>query len=62
MRCKACDAELNDAASTRKDEDNTFVDLCYDCLTISNTTIYEDKEADKRDMDVGLTPHSVKYT
>ena len=40
MRCKYCDITLNDKESRRRDrETGDFLDLCNECLTVSNETI-----------------------
>lgn len=31
MRCRACNAELNDYEATRKDHNDEFLDLCNTC-------------------------------
>ena len=43
MRCRACDAELNDTESTRKDpQTGEFLDLCGGCLTVIRQAEFED--------------------
>ena len=43
MRCRACDCELNDIESTRKDPNTgEFVDLCGGCLTAIRQAEFED--------------------
>ena len=41
MRCRACNVELTDYESTRKDNNGEFFDLCSDCLTEVNISLYE---------------------
>lgn len=36
MHCRACDCLLSDFESTRKYEDNTYVDLCNHCFSESD--------------------------
>lgn len=45
MRCRACDVELNDIESTRKDpQTGEFYDLCGGCLSEVRRSQYEDNE------------------
>jgi|TARA_E500000318_G_C3396348_1_gene148031 hypothetical protein len=42
MRCRACNAELNDQESTIKDfTTGEFLDLCSECLTVSRNAELE---------------------
>lgn len=43
MRCKACNVELNDFESTRKDSNDEYIDMCMECLTASIDERYEDE-------------------
>jgi len=43
MRCRACDVELTDIESTRKDpQTEEFLDLCGGCLTVIRQSELED--------------------
>ena len=43
MRCRACDVELNDTESTRKDpQTGEFLDLGGGCLTVIRQAEFED--------------------
>lgn len=43
MRCRACDVELTDIESTRKDpQTGEFLDLCGGCLTVIRQSELED--------------------
>ena len=42
MRCRACNAELNDIESTRKDSTGDFIDLCGECLGAIRQAQFED--------------------
>jgi hypothetical protein len=43
MRCRACNAELDDLESVRKDtETGEFLDLCSDCLSAVRYAQFED--------------------
>lgn len=43
MRCRACDAELTDIESTRKDpQTGEYVDLCGGCLSAIRVAQFED--------------------
>lgn len=39
MRCKGCDALLSDRESVRKDSEGRFLDLCYDCYSVSSEAV-----------------------
>jgi len=41
MRCRACNTELTDYESTRKDTDGEFFDLCSDCYSEVKTSLWE---------------------
>ena len=41
MRCRACDCELTDYESTRKDDNGEFYDMCSDCFSEIKTAIWE---------------------
>jgi hypothetical protein len=47
MRCKACDSNLDDFESTKKDEQGEFIDLCNRCDTISSQTIIDNQYIDQ---------------
>ena len=53
MRCRACNTELTDYESTRKDTNGEFFDLCSDCLTEVKITLYE-QEATIGDLVQGI--------
>jgi len=53
MRCRACNTELTDYESTRKDTDGEFFDLCGDCLTEVKISLYE-QEATIGDLVQGI--------
>jgi len=43
MRCRACDCELTDIESTRKDSTTgEFLDLCGGCLSVMRQSQFED--------------------
>jgi len=45
MRCKACNALLEDHELKRKDRvSNEFLDLCDECLHESNEAIFQQEE------------------
>ena len=46
MRCKGCDALLNDRESCRKDMHGRYVDLCNGCFTVSTQAIIESLDGD----------------
>jgi len=41
MRCLACDCELNDYESTRKDYRGEYTDLCAGCILSVRDTVRE---------------------
>jgi len=43
MRCQACNAELNDYESTRKDDNGQFIDFCSDCFSEVKVALWERK-------------------
>lgn len=47
MRCLACNIELNDYESTRKDSNGQFMDLCNHCFRASE---YEFDTDDRLDL------------
>jgi len=53
MRCRACNTELTDNESTRKDTNGEFFDLCKDCLTSVKISLYE-QEATIGDLVQGI--------
>lgn len=49
MRCRACDRNLSDFESTRKDHDTgKFVDLCNQCMNAVNDDLSTDLFTDDR--------------
>ena len=47
MRCRACDRNLSDFESTRKDHDTgQFVDLCNECISVVNADLSTDDRFD----------------
>lgn len=43
MRCRACDCELTDIESTRKDpQTGEFIDLCGGCMSAIRLAQFED--------------------
>lgn len=62
MRCKACNAELNDYESTlRCTNTDEFLDLCVECLTASGDTDYNDREDLRSLADVTTTEFEDYY-
>jgi len=45
MRCRACDQELTDDESIRK-EDGYYLDLCNECFNWRENYVYEPEEED----------------
>jgi len=41
MRCRACNVELTDYESTRKDTNGEFFDLCSGCYGEVKTSLWE---------------------
>ena len=42
MRCLACNVELNDYESTRRNNDGEYLDLCHHCYnSVSRHHFYE---------------------
>lgn len=41
MRCRACNSELNDFESTKKDSNGEYYDLCSDCFSEIKTALWE---------------------
>ena len=46
MRCKACNAILEDSEAVRKDTHGEFIDLCTICLRASYQTDDDDASGD----------------
>jgi hypothetical protein len=47
MRCRACDRNLSDFESTRKDHNTgQFVDLCNECISVVNADLSTDDRFD----------------
>ena len=46
MRCKACDAILDDVELTRKDSYGGFFDLCNTCYSVSIASQWELEDSD----------------
>ena len=46
MRCKACNAILEDSEAVRKDTHGEFIDLCSICLRASYQTDNDDDASD----------------
>ena len=41
MRCRACDCELTDYESTKKDNNGEFYDLCGGCFGSVKTALWD---------------------
>lgn len=46
MRCRACDKNLNDFESTRKDGEGNFLDLCNHCYHSVQNDIHAEERPD----------------
>ena len=57
MRCIACNEELTDFESVRKDDHGEFIDLCSDCSTEVKMSLYE-QEATIGDLVQGILVES----
>lgn len=53
MRCRACNCNLNDFESTRKDEHGEYIDMCTSCYDDTvDDDLYEDSDFEPLDDDV----------
>ena len=57
MRCRACNKQLNDIESTKKDnKTGEFIDMCSGCYShVLSELYYSDKEVLNIEGDCGLT-------
>ena len=53
MKCRACDCILSDTEAVRKDSNDEFLDICYDCDSgreyIEYLPIYVEREEHEED-------------
>lgn len=47
MKCLACDEILTDQEATRKNSNNEFVDICFQCFPIEVNVKDEEDDLDK---------------
>ena len=48
MHCKACDKLLSDSEAKKRDKiSGHYLDLCYECLDVSNKTLYDMQQDDE---------------